>query len=65
MKTYTLSDQAIAAIMMAVQKGMFAAALGKSKDECDIVGLIKGFELEDSTSGLVVNNPPIFSLEND
>ena len=46
-----LSVQAGKAIMMALQVGMMESR--------DISEIILGFELEDSTEGLYVTNPPI------
>ena len=45
-----LSNQAMGAIMMALQESLL--------NELDIVPILKGFELEESESGLVVLNPP-------
>ena len=53
--TFKLSNQAIGALMMAVQKGIM--------DECDITELLKEFKLFDSADGLVVENPPVLHFE--
>ena len=46
-----LSNQALGAIMMALQESLL--------NELDIVPILKGFELEESSEGdLVVKNPP-------
>jgi|TARA_Y100000310_G_scaffold130303_1_gene129482 hypothetical protein len=45
-----LSDQAIGAIMMALQESLM--------HQSDIVPVFQGFELEDGDDGLVVKNPP-------
>ncbi len=45
-----LSDQALGAIMMALQESLL--------NELDIVPILRGFELSESTNGLVVTNPP-------
>ena len=45
-----LSNQALGAIMMALQESLL--------NELDIVPILKGFELTDSESGLIVTNPP-------
>ena len=52
MKTNTqkLSNQALGAIMMALQESLL--------NQLDIVPILKGFELADSKEGLVVTNPP-------
>lgn len=50
-----LSNQAIGAIMLALQKGIMEGV--------DITSLMQGFVLESSNSGLVIKNPPTFKLE--
>ncbi len=45
-----LSNQAIGAIMMALQESLL--------NELDIVPILRGFELSESDDGLVVTNPP-------
>tara|TARA_R100001129_G_C5260391_1_gene230946 strand:- start:719 stop:934 length:216 start_codon:yes stop_codon:yes gene_type:complete len=45
-----LSDQALGAIMMALQESLL--------NELDIVPILKGFELEATGEGLTVTNPP-------
>jgi hypothetical protein len=45
-----LSNQALGAIMMALQESLL--------NQLDIVPILKGFELTESESGLVVTNPP-------
>jgi len=50
-----LSDQALGAVMMALQKSLV--------EQSDIVPVLKGFELEDGDQGLVVTNPPVFKVE--
>ena len=47
---HKLSDQALGAIMMALQESLL--------NQLDIVPILKGFELVESDSGLVVQNPP-------
>ncbi|MAG87333.1 MAG: hypothetical protein CMB97_08195 [Flavobacteriaceae bacterium] len=49
-----LSDQALGAVMMALQK----ALLGQT----DIVATLKGFEFQENEGELVVLNPPAFKL---
>ena len=46
-----LSDQAVGALMMALQKSLM--------DQSDIVPVIKGFKLKNSEAGLMVMNPPL------
>ena len=45
-----LSNQALGAIMLALQESLLA--------QSDIVLVLKGFELEVSDDGLVIKNPP-------
>tara|TARA_Y100000310_G_scaffold165344_1_gene165087 strand:- start:922 stop:1119 length:198 start_codon:yes stop_codon:yes gene_type:complete len=45
-----LSNQAIGAIMMALQESLL--------HQSDIVPVFQGFELEECEEGLVVKNPP-------
>lgn len=51
----TLSTQAVAAIMMALQKSLM--------EQSDIVPVLKEFNLVDSENGLVVLNPPVVSMD--
>ena len=53
--THKLSDQAVGALMMAVQKGIM--------EQCDITDLLKEFELVESVDGLIVENPPILRVD--
>ncbi len=45
-----LSNQALGAVMMALQESLL--------NQIDIVPILKGFELEESDTGLIVTNPP-------
>jgi hypothetical protein len=45
-----LSNQALGAIMMALQESLL--------NELDIVPILKGFELTETDDGLIVTNPP-------
>jgi hypothetical protein len=45
-----LSNQALGAIMLALQESLLS--------QSDIVPILKGFELQESNEGLVINNPP-------
>ena len=56
-KTYELSDQALGAVMMALQRSLM--------EQSDIVPVLKSFVIEDSDSGLIVKNPPIIKLDDD
>jgi hypothetical protein len=49
-----LSNQAIGALMMALQKGVL--------EQVDITEVLKGFELVTTPDGLVVENPPAFQI---
>jgi hypothetical protein len=54
MTNYKLSNQAVGALMMALQKGLM--------EQCDITELLKGFDLSNTADGLVVENPPMISV---
>ena len=49
-----LSNQAIGAVMMALQKSLM--------EQSDIVPVFQGFVLKETEDGLVVENPPILEL---
>jgi hypothetical protein len=56
MKNHTLSNQAVGAIMMALQKSLL--------EQSDIVPVLQGFEIQVDDSGeLVVMNPPVVKAE--
>jgi len=50
---YKLSNQAIGAIMMALQKGIM--------EQMDITSVLQEFKLVETDDGLVVENPPVFT----
>ena len=50
-----LSDQALGAVMMALQKSLL--------EESDIVPVLKGFEFILEEEELVVRNPPTFKID--
>ena len=53
---YTLSSQAIGALMMALQKSLL--------EQTDIVPVLQGFEIQvDDTNQLVVMNPPVVKAQ--
>ena len=52
---FRLSNQAVGALMLALQKGIM--------EKCDITDLIKDFRLTESADGLVVENPPHINME--
>jgi len=54
MKEMQLSDQAVGALMMALQKSLM--------EQSDIVPVIKDFKLRLSDDGLMVMNPPLVKL---
>ena len=55
---YTLSNQAVGAIMMALQKSLM--------EQTDIVPVLQGFEVQIDDSGqLVVINPPVVAVKED
>ena len=55
--TLKLSNQALGSIMMALQESLM--------NQLDIVNILKGFELKNSTDGLVVTNPPTVRVSNE
>ena len=54
-RDFNLSDQAMGAIMMALQKSLL--------EQSDIVPVLKGFKFKLSEDGLVVLNPPIVKFD--
>jgi hypothetical protein len=56
-KTHKLSNQALGAVMMALQESLL--------NELDIVPILRGFELVDGEDGLIVKNPPTVRVSND
>ena len=55
--TFKLSNQAVGALMMALQESLL--------NQLDIVPILKGFELTQTDDGLVVTNPPTVRVSND
>jgi hypothetical protein len=55
-KDMKLSNQALGAIMMALQESLM--------NELDIVPILKGFDLVETKDGLVVRNPPTIRVTN-
>ncbi len=54
---YKFSDQAVGAIMMALQKSLM--------EQSDIVPMFKDFKVQiDDTNHLVITNPPIVKADN-
>ena len=56
-ETMKLSNQALGAVMMALQESLL--------NELDIVPILRGFDLVLSEDGLVVKNPPTVRVSND
>ena len=53
---YTLSNQAVGAVMMALQKSLM--------EQTDIVPVIQGFEIQvDDSNQLVMINPPVVEAQ--
>jgi hypothetical protein len=52
-----LTDQALGAVMMALQKSLL--------EQSDIVPVLKGFKFKLSDDGLMVVNPPVFKVSNE
>ena len=55
-KTYQLSDQALGALMMALQKSLM--------EQSDIVPVLKDFKFANSEIGLMIMNPPLVKVPN-
>ena len=55
-KDLHLSDQALGALMMALQKSLM--------EQSDIVPVLQGFEFVETTEGLTVQHPPAFQVKN-
>ena len=56
-KSMHLSDQAMGALMMALQRSLL--------EQSDIVPVLKGFKFRLSEGGLMVMNPPTVKLNQD
>jgi len=57
LKTFNLSDQALGAVMMALQRSLM--------EQSDIVPVLKGMDFVPTEVGLVVKNPPLVKFEAD
>ena len=57
LKEMHLSDQALGAVMMALQKSLL--------EQSDIVPVLKGFRFTDNEGDLVVLNPPTVKVNHD
>ncbi len=62
---FKLSVQAVGSLMLAVQKGLQAAMMNRPAEECDITKILTDFELEDTSQGLIVLNPPTLEMLKD
>jgi hypothetical protein len=51
----TLSNQAVGAVMMALQKSLM--------EQSDIVPVLREFNLIETEDGLIVTNPPVVSMD--
>jgi hypothetical protein len=51
---FKFSNQAVGAIMLALQKGIM--------EQIDITNLLKEFEIVNSADGLIIDNPPVLQL---
>jgi len=56
-KDMHMSDQAMGALMMALQRSLM--------EQSDIVPVLKGFKFRLSEQGLMVVNPPLVKLQED
>jgi len=50
-----LSNQALGAVMLALQKSLM--------EQTDIVPVLQGFVLTDTEEGLIIENPPIIEFD--
>lgn len=57
LKTFNLSDQALGAVMMALQKSLM--------EQSDIVPVLKNMNFVPTNDGLVVKNPPLVKFDAD
>ena len=55
-QAYQLSDQALGALMMALQKSLM--------EQTDIVPVLKGFQFVNAETGLEILNPPVVRVPN-
>jgi len=57
LKTFNLSDQALGAVMMALQNSLM--------EQSDIVPVLKGMNFIPTEDGLIVRNPPLVKFKSD
>ena len=55
-QTFELSDQALGALMLALQKSLM--------EQTDIVPTLKGFQFVNAEAGLEILNPPVVRVPN-
>jgi len=53
--TLKLSNQAVGALMLALQKGLM--------EQIDITDMLKDFNLINTADGLIVENPPVLEVK--
>mgnify|MGYP003639998180 FL=1 len=57
LKSFNLTNQALGAVMMALQRSLM--------EQSDIVPVLKGFDFVPTNEGLVVKNPPTVKFDTD
>tara|TARA_R110000824_G_scaffold291441_1_gene479932 strand:+ start:962 stop:1210 length:249 start_codon:yes stop_codon:yes gene_type:complete len=57
LKSFNLTNQALGAVMMALQRSLM--------EQSDIVPILKGFDFVPTNEGLVVKNPPTVKFDTD
>ena len=57
LKSFNLSDQALGAVMMALQKSLM--------EQSDIVPVLQNMDFVPTEEGLIVRNPPIVKFDAD
>ena len=57
LKSFNLSNQALGAVMMALQRSLM--------EQSDIVPVLKGMDFVPTAEGLVVKNPPLVKVDAD
>ena len=57
MQVFNLSDQALGAVMMALQRSLM--------EQSDIVPVLQGLDFVPTEDGLVVKNPPLVKFDAD
>ena len=57
LKSFNLSDQALGAVMMALQKSLM--------EQSDIVPVLKNMDFIPTGEGLIVKNPPLVKFDAD